>query len=448
MSGKSTKFIYMGDPQPSRLAGAGPDYSRWGRLLHMTATKAYPEKPEDSGDFHTEKGLLLLGGDLVNRGTREKRQEEWEAFFEAGGDLMDSLKVASPESFYSFDYGCCHFLVLNSEYMGTRQKAAYKYIGNWIRDDLQENGKPATFILMHHPIYTVGTSFSDRVLAETITENYMKLFTKYRVDFILCGHQHLYCRTRQMGSPEYPMVQLMGVSGTKFFSGWDLGNMAFAREYESVATVFEVTESEIKLETYGSSGELIDTYAKAVNPKPKKDCSRCPRFEYCKGEKSPDSVGTPLAIEQLEELMAPKLGECVVMNVRETAADMDKELLSREITGEEFRHMEHEEFEYSLMQRGRLVFERHRGVRLSAVLATEPEAEATLLVTNRKGVVKALRLEEILYAGRYDERGNLAEQVPAIITDDFRLVYGQRECGHYNGSHWIRNVAEIEITRV
>ena len=364
---------------------------------------------------------------------------------------MDNMKVASPENFYSFDYGCCHFLVLNSECMGTRQKAAYKYIGNWIRDDLQENEKPVTFVLMHHPVYTVGTSYNDEMLAETIRENYMKLFMKYRVDLILCGHQHLYCRTREMGSAEHPMVQLMGVSGTKYFNGINLELMAFAREYESVATVFEVTESEIRLETLDSSGSVIDTYAKAVNPKPKKDCSRCPRFEYCKGQKGQDSAAAPIAMEQLEKLMAPKLAEGAVLSVKglsmkEIPDDGTDGPEVREITGEEFARMEHEEFEYSLMQRGRLVFERHRGVRLSAVMASAGVGLGSgLLVTNKRGVVKALRLEEIVLAGKYDEAGNLVDRIPALITDDFRLVYGQREKGHYNASLWVRDVAEIEI---
>ncbi|MGN0702857.1 MAG: metallophosphoesterase [Lentihominibacter sp.] len=441
MNSKSTKFIYMGDPQPSRLEGAEPDYSKWGRLLHMAADRAYAGDGKSLTDMAPGEGLLLLGGDLVNRGTRENRREEWEAFFEAGGDLMDSLKVASPESFYSFDYGCCHFLVLNSQCMGTGQKAAYKYIGNWIRDDLQENDKPATFVVMHHPMYTVGTSFGDDVLARTMQDNYMKLFRKYRVDFILCGHQHLYCRTREMGSAEYPMVQLMGVSGTKYFNGFNLEDMAFVREYESVATVFEVTESEIKLETIDSAGTVIDTYAKAVNPKPKKDCSRCPRFEYCRGQKGSEAAAARLCMEQLESLMAPKLDDGAVLAVKTPVPGAGLRVIARE----EFDRMEHQEYEYSLMQRGRLVFERHRGVRLSAILAEEADADSTILVTNKKGVVRALRLAEILQAGRYDENGKLIEEVPAIITDDFRLVYGQRDRGHYNGSRWIRDVAEIEI---
>lgn len=443
MSSKSTKFIYMGDPQPSRLNGAGPDYSQWGRLLHMSCRRAY-------GNENGE-GLLLLGGDLVNRGTRENRREEWEAFFEAGGDLLDNLKVASPESFFSFDYGCCHFLVLNSEYMGTRQKAAYKYIGNWIRDDLQESDRGATFVLMHHPMYTVGTSFGDDVLARTMQDNYMKLFLKYRVDFILCGHQHLYCRTREMGTGEYPMVQLMGVSGTKFFEGWNLQHMVCSRQNEAVATVFEVTEDEIRLETINLQEQSVDTYAKAVNRKPKKDCSKCPKFETCKGLKAPEAIGAGLSMDKLRELMSPEQAEGTVLTVKAAKGLKAEGGISHEFSLGELEMLEHEEFEYSVMRRGRLEYEKMRGIRIEllfdkAGLDRKHCPSAALLLTNSEGMVKGLKLEDVLQGGRYDRQGGLVCKVPAIITDDFRLVFGQTDAGQYNGSRWIRDIKEIEIS--
>ena len=96
MSSKSIKFIYMGDPQPSRLKGAGPDYSQWGKLLRLASDRAYPGTAESPRGMPPQEGLLLLGGDLVNRGTLENRREDWEAFFEAGGRSYGQSKGCQP----------------------------------------------------------------------------------------------------------------------------------------------------------------------------------------------------------------------------------------------------------------------------------------------------------------------------------------------------------------
>ena len=71
-------------------------------------------------------------------------------------------------------------MFLDSAYMGNRHIDAYKYIGAWIRADLAMNQKPAVFAVMHHPVYTLGTSFEDDARAAAIRGNYLKLLYRYR----------------------------------------------------------------------------------------------------------------------------------------------------------------------------------------------------------------------------------------------------------------------------
>ena len=207
MNGKGsiTKFIYMGDPQCSRIRGRDNDYSQWGQLLR----RALVMQRQAGGDIVQEPALLILGGDLVNR---KNGHAAWDAFFDATEGIAAPIRMAtvvtgSEEStgkyedrffnpgngpaghekeFFSFDRGCCHFLFLDSDYMGNRNKDAYKFIGAWIKADLAVNRQPVTFAVMHHPVYTVGTSFDDDVRASAIRENYMKLLYRYGVDMILC----------------------------------------------------------------------------------------------------------------------------------------------------------------------------------------------------------------------------------------------------------------------
>lgn len=77
---------------------------------------------------------------------------------------------------------------------------------------------------------------------------------------------------------------------------WSLPEAAAKREEvfsesDPVATVFRVTDSAVKLETINDSGDIVDAYTKAVNAKPKKDCSRCPKFEECRGTGNAGGAG-------------------------------------------------------------------------------------------------------------------------------------------------------------
>ena len=147
--------------------------------------------------------------------------------------------------------------------MGNRVKDAYKYIGAWIKADLTVNRQPVTFAVMHHPVYTVGTSFDDDVRAAAIRENYLKLLYRYGVDMILCGHQHVYARSEAKPdemADQYDITQIMGVSGTKYFDAKDKSSMACVRENTSVATLFETDGDTIKLKTIDQSGTVIDEY--------------------------------------------------------------------------------------------------------------------------------------------------------------------------------------------
>ena len=205
----TTKFIYMGDPQCSRIRGRDNDYSQWGQLLRRALVMQRQDVVESAGeeDAAAEEMLLVLGGDLVSQ---KDSHAAWDAFFDATEGIAAPIKMAtvitgSEEStgryedrffnpgngpachekeFFSFDYGCCHFMFLNSDYMGNRTKDAYKYIGAWIKADLAVNRQPVTFAVMHHPVYTVGTSFDDDVRAAAVRENYMKLLYRYGVDMI------------------------------------------------------------------------------------------------------------------------------------------------------------------------------------------------------------------------------------------------------------------------
>lgn len=92
---------------------------------------------------------------------------------------------------YSFDYGDCHFLCLDSNIYVDPTDVALQ---NWIEDDLKATDAKWKFVVYHHPAFNVGNDhYSEqhmRVLAP--------LFEKHQVDFVMSGHEHNYQRSQPL----------------------------------------------------------------------------------------------------------------------------------------------------------------------------------------------------------------------------------------------------------
>ena len=458
----------MGDPQCSRIRGRDNDYSQWGQLLRRALVM---QRQTDNGTAE-EETLLVLGGDLVNQ---KDSHAAWDAFFDATEGIDAPIEMAtvitgSEESagvyedrffnpgngpighekeFFSFDFGCCHFIFLNSDYMGNRNKDAYKYIGAWIKADLAVNRQPVTFAVMHHPVYTVGTSFDDDVRASAIRENHMKLLYRYGVDMILCGHQHVYARSEAKpdeAAGRYEITQIMGVSGTKYFDAWDKSNMACVRENISVATLFETDGDEIRLKTIDQNGAVIDEYSQKARAPKKRKCASCKHFSECRGTGRFEMFEAEQRVRAGHDPLKPENKEGIRVG-------------TRLFTDNTLQGLEQIEATYSVMRRGKRKHETWRGFRLGQLLemagieASSAEGEA-LILTDSKGYQKALPLGQILVAWRYENNvGNTTESVrnvvPSIISRDdgtYRLVTGQQAPDEYNGRNWMVDIRQIDVT--
>ncbi|MBQ9060482.1 MAG: metallophosphoesterase, partial [Firmicutes bacterium] len=283
------------DSHYGRREGEQADYLQWGRLLARAARQAYGGSTETIGSTGgREHRLLVLGGDLVNKADR---QEEWDMFFKAGGEVLRSMRVitatgnkgktravsyedrfdlpangpaGNERRFYSCDYGCCHFLVLDSNQMGPAGSDQVQTLQEWIRSDLNGSCQPVVFVIMHHPMVTMGTSPEDEERAAFMRRTYLPLLEDGGADMILCGHQHLYSRSRVLGAPaggDPGLIQLMSVSGTKYFDGWDLSQMEIVCEYVSTATIFHVGQKGIRLKTIDPEGKVLDELERPLRPK-------------------------------------------------------------------------------------------------------------------------------------------------------------------------------------
>jgi 3',5'-cyclic AMP phosphodiesterase CpdA len=107
------------------------------------------------------------------------------------------------KAFYSFDLGNIHFLSLDSYGKDEGLFRMSDTLGpqvQWMKKDLEANqNKEWIVAYWHHPPYTMGNHNSDKekeLIA--IRENFLPILERYNVDLVLCGHSHVYERSKLM----------------------------------------------------------------------------------------------------------------------------------------------------------------------------------------------------------------------------------------------------------
>lgn len=107
------------------------------------------------------------------------------------------------KSYYSYDIGNVHFLALDSYGPDSKGGHIYDEAGEqaeWVKKDLEANtNKEWVVAYWHHPPYTMGSHNSDtEKLLVQIREHFIKILEDNGVDLILCGHSHVYERSKLM----------------------------------------------------------------------------------------------------------------------------------------------------------------------------------------------------------------------------------------------------------
>ena len=222
-------FLFFSDTQPDPELG---DYTGVGEMIKRAVINE--EAPE----------LIIFGGDTVNDGGDEF---QWHEFWQAISPALDEVTTAAVAGnhdnhallagqfdypaeapvepgagyFYSLTVDSVFFIMLDSNIMG----AANKRDVEWLKSEFQsESARQADWriVVMHHPMWPVTAIPKDIQRAETMREHFLPVFEEYGVDFILCGHQHVYSRTLEMrgdaAAGDGPgIIQFMAASGDKSY---------------------------------------------------------------------------------------------------------------------------------------------------------------------------------------------------------------------------------------
>lgn len=264
-------FVYLGDPQTHESIA---DYREWGRLL----TGMYEKNPDVE--------FAVVGGDLVNVPTEI---EQWEGFFK-NSSLLAKLPVMTVpgnhegvssnetykklfhnidngpkgEACYYFDYGHCRFIMLDTSFLTKERQQEMGLevwlckddeIKRWLKKTLEENDKRWSIVVMHHPAYGLHDLFSVSV---EVRKNWLPIFEDAGTDLVLCGHQHVYMRTKKIDG----ITHVMGVAGSKrsnYYRGFN-GPMYCKAIYAAGSNyqVIKATAFQLKIISYNNTGNIVD----------------------------------------------------------------------------------------------------------------------------------------------------------------------------------------------
>ena len=278
-------FAYLGDPQFDRSV---EDYESWGKLTEQMIASA------------PDIDFAVMGGDMVNLPTGK---DHWRGFLDNCGVFAELPLMTVPgnhegvtsnntykkifqnidngpgyssdsdgpttqdpgtDAFYYFDRGCCRFIMLDSSFLTKARKVAMgqelwsakeQEIEGWLKETLEKSPARWNIIVTHHPFYGMHDMFS---VSKELRELWLPILKEGGADLVLCGHQHVYMRTRDMDG----MVHVMGVSGakrSKYYTG--LNEPAYSLAIYSAGSNYQIIRADnerLEVTSYNEKGSIID----------------------------------------------------------------------------------------------------------------------------------------------------------------------------------------------
>ncbi len=130
--------------------------------------------------------------------SRGNHDRDWIWFGALHPHLDDPREL---RTFYSFDWGCVHFVTIDTNSFSNEPAVAREQL-RFLEADLetaQARGVPWKIVFFHYPPYTVGPgAVTSPDLNRTVRNGVAPLADRYGVDLVLYGHDHIYQRTHPL----------------------------------------------------------------------------------------------------------------------------------------------------------------------------------------------------------------------------------------------------------
>jgi len=239
-----------------------------------TRTNPKDHKMVVDGITAAKPEFVLHTGDLVSNG---RNDGDWDSQFFGPAAIMLQSTVLFPtpgnhereadyyyqyfslpgnEKWYSFDWGNCHVVSLDSCVdiePGSEQN-------EWLKNDLKQSGAEWKILFFHHPLYSAysGRS-SERKEMRSDLEN---VLLEGGVDIVFNGHDHLYSRTGPVTSIKYPgkaiTYVVTGGGGAPLYKPMQVSWAVTARDLNYC--IIDVDDGRFNLTALTPEGKQIDAF--------------------------------------------------------------------------------------------------------------------------------------------------------------------------------------------
>lgn len=182
--------------------------------------------------------------------------------------FLDYFSLPGDERFYSFDYGCVHFVALDVYQQSDAPDNWYLTAAqrSWLVSDLSlavAAGRPWTVVYLHHPVYS-SSSRTSRPWQAPFQADLVPIFEAHGVDYVVMGHDHIYSRSNRNGIT-YVVSGGGGASlntaASNPFSVNPNHHRAVASENEYA--LFDATQTRMTMVVKKTDGTVIDRETKS-----------------------------------------------------------------------------------------------------------------------------------------------------------------------------------------
>ncbi len=230
-------------------------------------------------------------GDYWYSGGAEARTDEWfnisqplfsEATFmpsrgnhevdKAPNDYFTRFALPQPETYYSFQYGGAHFLIIDTNQDFSTGSPQRSFIESDLQTAASDPSVKWTFAVFHHPPFASSSTFQNL----TVRQELSPLFDRWGVDMVVTGHAHFYERTfpvRSDGtplstdsllyvSPGAPIYVITGGGGADPRSTCSANKQVWSVTCQTVYEFLKihVTSSYVQVATIGIDGKTLDGF--------------------------------------------------------------------------------------------------------------------------------------------------------------------------------------------
>ena len=183
----------------------------------------------------------VLGNHDVEQGRQDQCQYP---LFNMGGRCYYTLKQGG---------GLVELFMLDSTDFDASQAA-------WLEQALAASEARWKIAVFHHPIYSSGTKHGSNL---RLRKNLEPLLTKYRVNAVFSGHDHIYERTKPQQGVQYFVT---GAGGKTQRGGVDLASPIRDVSYDADNhfMVIEVQSQQMNFQAISEAGRVVDSAV--INP--------------------------------------------------------------------------------------------------------------------------------------------------------------------------------------